>query len=54
MNLSLLFTGDTIDHNIITIDGKDTFHGMGMITALTSGKKTSHLVSSKISQSRAL
>ena len=32
---ALLFVGDNVDHNIITIDGKGTFHGMGMIAALT-------------------
>lgn len=41
---SVLFAGDNVDHNIITIDGKGTFHGMGMIAALTPGRKRSHLV----------
>ena len=26
-----------VDHNIRTLDGNDTFHGMGMIAAITSG-----------------
>ena len=34
----LLFAADNVDHNIITIDGKGTFHGMGMIATLTLGK----------------
>ncbi|KAJ8023883.1 hypothetical protein HOLleu_36450 [Holothuria leucospilota] len=45
LDLSLLFAGDNVDHNIITIDGKGTFHGMGMIAALTPEKQTSYLVS---------
>ena len=32
-----LFAADNVDHNIITLDGKGTFHGMGMIAALTPG-----------------
>ena len=27
-------------HTILTIDGNGTFHGMGMIAALTPGQKT--------------
>ena len=29
------FIGDNVDHNICTIDGKGTFHGMGMLAAAT-------------------
>ena len=36
---SLLFAGDNADHNIITKDGKGTFHGMGMISATTPESK---------------
>ena len=43
--LNLLFAGDNVDHNIITINGKITFHRIGMIVVLTPGRKTSHLVS---------
>ena len=35
----LLFAGDNVDHNIRTLDGKGTFHGMGMMAALTPGRK---------------
>ena len=50
-DLSVLFAGDNVDHNIITLDGKGTFHGMGMIAALTPGRKSSHLVTrQKISE----
>ena len=33
----LLFVGDNVDHNICTLDGKNTFHGMGIIAALKYG-----------------
>ena len=42
---SLLFAGDNVDHNIITLDGKGTFHGMGMIAAITQGKQVSCIIS---------
>jgi 5'-3' exonuclease len=42
---SLLFAADNVDHNIQTIDGKGTFHGMGMVAAMTPGRKTMHHVS---------
>jgi hypothetical protein len=32
-----LFAADNVDHNLITLDGQNTFHGMGMIAALTPG-----------------
>ena len=31
--------GDNLDHNVRTIDGKNTFHGMGIITAGTRTQK---------------
>ena len=40
LNKALLFAADNVDHNILTIDGKGTFHGMGMIAALTPGQET--------------
>lgn len=43
------FVADNIDHDTRTIDGKDTFHGMGMIATFTPG-----LLSSKsIKRSKA-
>ena len=36
----ILFAGDNVDHNVITIDGKGSFHGMGMIASITPGKNT--------------
>ena len=32
------FVADNVDHNIRTIDGLNTFHGMGIIAAFTPGK----------------
>ena len=42
LSQSLLFAENNVDHNIITLDGKGTFHGIGMIAAITSGKQVSH------------
>jgi hypothetical protein len=39
---TVLFTGDNVDHNIRTLDGKGTFHGMGIIACITPGQMTSH------------
>ena len=44
LDMSVLFAADNMDHNIITVDGKGTFHGMGVIAAVTPGKQTSHLI----------
>ena len=41
---TVLFAADNVDHNIITIDGKGTFHGMGMVAALTPAKKMSRII----------
>ena len=40
---ALLFAADNVGRNI-TLDGKGTFHGMGMIASITSGRQTSHTV----------
>jgi hypothetical protein len=29
------YVADNVDHNICTLDGKDTFHGMGIIANVT-------------------
>jgi len=31
------FAADNVDHNICTLDGSGTFHGMGIITMVTPG-----------------
>jgi hypothetical protein len=41
---TVLFAADNVDHNIITLDGKGTFHGMGMVAATTPGQVTTHVV----------
>ena len=35
-----LCSADNVDRNILTLGGKGTFHGMGMIAALTTGQNT--------------
>ena len=44
---TVLFAADNVDHNIITLDGKGTFHGMGMVAATTPGQVTTHVVHRK-------
>ena len=39
-DVAILFAGDNVDHNIISLDGKGTFHGMGMIAAVTPKQNT--------------
>ena len=34
------YAADNVDHNIRTLDGHDTFHGMGMIAAITPGTRS--------------
>lgn len=36
---------DNVDHNTITIDGQNTFHGMSVIATVTPGTKSSYYVS---------
>ena len=36
------YVADNVDHNIITIDGRNTFHGMGMIATITPATSTSY------------
>lgn len=44
IDMALHFAGDNVDHNILTINGKGTFHGMGIIAALTPGRKKDHII----------
>ncbi len=44
LDMALLFAGNNIDHNILTIDGKGTFHGMGIIAATTPGQKKDRII----------
>ena len=41
---TLLFAADNVDHNVLTIDGKGTFHGMGMIGAMTPRQNTKRII----------
>jgi len=38
------YAADNVDHNTRTLDGHDTFHGMGMIAVVTPGTKHSRNV----------
>ena len=38
------YVADNVDHNIRTLDGNDTFHGMGIIASVTPGTKHNQLV----------
>lgn len=38
------FVADNVDHNIQTVDGTGTFHGMGMIAAVTPAVRTSRSI----------
>ena len=38
------FAADNVDHQINTLDGTGTFHGMGIIGAATPGKKDSKII----------
>ena len=45
--MALLFAGDNVDHNIITLDGKGTFHGMGLIGAVTPSNEQKRTIPRK-------
>ena len=32
------FSADNVDHNTCTLDGRNTFYGMGMIASIIKGK----------------
>ena len=36
-DMFIQYAADNVDHNLRTLDGHDTFHGMGMIAAVTPG-----------------
>ena len=40
----VLFAADNVDHNIVTLDGKCTFHGTVMLAAVTPEKEVAHTV----------
>ena len=43
-NKILLFAADNVDHSIVSLDGKGTFHDMGMIAAVTPGHEITHTI----------
>ena len=42
------FAADNVDHNLRTLDGLGTFHGMGMIATITPAQEISHVVPRKL------
>ena len=38
------YAADNVDHNIRTLDGNNTFHGMGIIAMVTPGTTHNHTV----------
>ncbi len=38
------YVADNVDHNIRTLDGNDTFHGMGMIAAVTPAVRKANVI----------
>ncbi|XP_006825118.1 protection of telomeres protein 1-like [Saccoglossus kowalevskii] len=38
------YAADNVDHNIRTLDGNDTFHGMGIIATVTPGTKQTNCI----------
>ncbi|KAJ8417480.1 hypothetical protein AAFF_G00287070 [Aldrovandia affinis] len=46
------YAADNVDHNIRTLDGNNTFHGMGMIAAITPATKSSNpILRAKVTRS---
>ena len=38
------YVADSIDHNLTTLHGNDTFHGMGLIATVTPGTKQTQVI----------
>ena len=38
------YVADNVDHNVRTLDGNDTFHGMGLIATVTPGTKQTQVI----------
>ena len=54
-NFSSQFVQYVADHNTATLDGKETFHGMGMIAAITPGtKKSNHILRTNVTPGKSL
>ena len=37
-SITLKFSADNVDHDTFTLNGQDTFHGMGMMASISKGK----------------
>lgn len=44
VHASIQYVGDNVDHNTVTVDGRGTFHGMGIIKALNPRIKRRTLI----------
>jgi hypothetical protein len=40
----LLLAADNVDHNAVTLNGENTFHGMGMLGAITPGTRNKRMI----------
>lgn len=38
----VVFAAHSVDHNILTIDGRENFHGVGLIPATTPETHSAH------------
>ncbi|KAH3722411.1 hypothetical protein DPMN_065370 [Dreissena polymorpha] len=47
LEMSVLFAADNVDPNFVILDGKGTFHGMGIIASITPGTRTNFLIPQK-------
>ena len=43
-NSLVQYMADNVDHNVRTLDGEGTFHGMGIIATITPGTNTQKIV----------
>lgn len=41
---TIQFICDNVDHNSVTLDGRNTFHGMGIMATITPGIKTARAI----------
>ena len=53
-NSNVKLSADNVDHNLCTLDGQNTFHGMGMIASISNGKFHTTPIPRKIVTDREL
>ncbi len=51
MHSSVQYVADNVDHNVATLDGKGTFHGMGIIMTVTPGSQAADIPIPKVNAS---